>query len=74
MHQRCNTRNWVGRIDVASPWKGGARNWVGRRVVASTRKGGANERVCDASLMQHYGTGKVDEMLHHRGTAELGTG
>jgi hypothetical protein len=43
----------VGRIDVASPWKGGARNWVGRRVVASTRKGGANERVCIASLMQH---------------------
>jgi hypothetical protein len=35
----------VGRIDVASPWKGRARNWVGRRVVASTRKGGANECV-----------------------------
>jgi hypothetical protein len=46
------------------------RNWEGRKVVASTWKGGANERVCVASLMQHYGNGKVDEMLQHHGRAE----
>ena len=47
------------------------RNWVGRRVVASTWKGRVNERVCVALLMQHYGTGRVDEMLHQHGWAEL---
>ena len=28
--------------------------------------------MCVALLMQHYGTGKVDEMLHQHGRAELG--
>jgi hypothetical protein len=67
LHQRCSTRNWVGRRAVASHWKGAEQRANMCCINDATPSKGGTKGL--ASRMHHHAR-EVGEMLQHRRRAE----